>query len=97
MADREERSAQRDEATQGLTGGPGVVATKSQAQGATAGIAIGSIVGAIIGLIVGLIALEGAATVIPVITFAIGGAVAAGVFGGFFKSQKTREDRSADI
>jgi hypothetical protein len=97
MADREERSAQRDEATQGLTGGPGVVATKSQAQGATAGIAIGAIVGAIVGLVVGLIALEGGAIAIPVITFAVGGAVAAGVFGGYFKSQKTREDRAADV
>jgi hypothetical protein len=97
MSDREELSAQRDEATQGLTGGPGVVATKSQAQGATAGIAIGSLVGGIIGLVVGLIALEGAAIAIPIITFAVGGAVAAGVFGGFFKSQKTREDRSADV
>jgi ABC-type branched-subunit amino acid transport system permease subunit len=97
MADREERSAQRDEATQGLTGGPGVVATKSQAQGATAGIAIGVIVGAIVGLVIGLLALEGAAITIPVITFAVGGAVAAGVFGGYFKSQKTREDRSTDI
>jgi hypothetical protein len=93
MADREERSAQRDEATQGLTGGPGVVATKSQAQGATAGIAIG----AIVGLVVGLIALEGGAIAIPIITFAVGGAVAAGVFGGYFKSQKTREDRAADV
>ena len=76
--------------------GPGVVATKSQAKGASGGILIGGLIGAVIGFVVGLIA-GGAAIWIAPIVFAIAGAVALGVFGGFLKSQETREDSRVDV
>src|SRR5688500_19852122 len=71
--------AREKETADHFTGGPGVVATKSQAQGATGGFLIGAVVGAIIGGIVGLI-VQGPALWIAPIVFAVGGAVALGVF-----------------
>ena len=84
------------ETAEHLEVGPGVVATKSQAKGAGGGIAIGVVVGAVIGLIVGVIA-GGPALWIAPIVFAVAGAVALGVFGGFAKSQSTRETSRADV
>src|SRR5687768_11759346 len=78
------------EAADHLTAGPGLVATKSQAQGATGGFAIGAIAGALIGLLIGLL-VGGSAVWIGPIVFAVGGAVASAVFGGFYKSQEKRE------
>ncbi len=87
---------EEEETTEHLTGGPGVVATKSQARGALGGIAVGAIIGAIIGLVIGLIA-QGATIWIAPIVFAVGGSVAAGVFGGYFNSQQKRERSAADV
>ena len=84
------------ETADNLQVGPGVVATKSQAKGAGGGILIGGLIGAVIGLVVGLVA-GGAAVWIAPITFAIAGAVALGVFGGFAKSQDTREKSRVDV
>ena len=84
------------ETAEHLEVGPGVVATKSQAKGAGGGILLGVLVGAVIGFIVGAIA-GGAALWIAPIVFAIAGAVALGVFGGFAKSQETREASRADV
>jgi len=61
--------------TDSFTGGPGVVATKSQARGAVIGAVVGAIVGAVIGLLVGLLFDE------PIVT-AVVGAVALSVVGG---------------
>ena len=84
------------ETADNLEVGPGVVATKSQAKGAGGGILIGVVIGAVIGLIVGAIA-GGAAMWIAPVVFAVAGAVALGVFGGFAKSQETREKSRADV
>ena len=78
-----ERSERQQEAAKGevdsITGGPGVVATKSQAQGALTGIIVGAVIGAILGAVIGLIA---DFLVIGVIVGAVAGAVVAGVAGG---------------
>ena len=89
------KTPEESETADHLTVGPGLVATKSQAQGATGGFVIGTVVGAIIGLVVGII-FKGPAIWIAPVVFAVGGAVAAGVFGGFYKSQNTREESATD-
>ena len=71
-----------------LTGGPGVVATKSQARGGLAGIVIGIIVGGGLGALIGLLMGGGSTTVIIAIVGAVAGAVALGVFGGIFNSSR---------
>ena len=76
MAERPE--AQRRELaseTDAMVGGPGVVATKSQARGAAFGVVVGAIVGAALGLLIGLFFDLALVTTIV-------GAVAGGVFGG---------------
>ena len=95
MGQTERDVAREEETADHFTGGPGVVATKSQAQGASAGIFAGAAIGAVLGLIVGLF-LQGSAIWIAPIVFAVGGAVALGVFGGFLKSQQTREHSRVD-
>lgn len=89
------KTAAEAEAADHLTVGPGLVATKSQAKGASGGFLIGAIVGAIIGLVVGLV-VQGPAIWIGPIVFAVGGAVASAVFGGYYKSQETRRDSATD-
>lgn len=71
----------REEAS-GLTAGPGVVVTKTQAKGASGGILIGGLIGAVIGVVVGVIAGGGIILIIATIAFAVAGAVAGGVSGG---------------
>ena len=96
--DRTEARQEMREETESLTGGPGVVATKSQARGGLAGTFLGAIVGAIIGLVVGLLAFSetGRAIVISVVCFAVGGATFGAVVGGFLvprrKLQRTDTD-----
>lgn len=83
------------EAADHLTVGPGLVATKSQAKGAGGGFLIGAVVGAVIGLVIGLVA-QGPVLWIAPIVFAVGGGVASAVFGGYYKSQETREESATD-
>jgi uncharacterized membrane protein len=72
-----------------FTGGPGVVATKSQARGGIAGAAVGALIGAIMGALIGLLFLGGgSSTIITAVVGAVAGAVALGVFGGIFNSAK---------
>ena len=80
---RQAEQEMRAEAEQ-LTGGPGVVATRSQMRGTLAGTALWGIVGIVIGLIVGFVFFGGAVGVI-VSAVAFGGALATfgGVVGGF--------------
>jgi hypothetical protein len=89
---KREQDIARDE-VDSFTGGPGVVATKSQAQGALVGIAIGAAVGAIIGAIIGLIV---DVLVVGVIVGAVGGAVVAGVAGGGQRPKQRLEGTEAD-
>jgi hypothetical protein len=100
MADPDARSrGQREleEEADGFTGGPGVVASKSQARGSLGGIVAGAIVGAILGLVVGALFFEGSlGLVIAVVAFAVGGATFGGVAGGSFAPRKKLEGSEAD-
>ncbi len=80
MAERpeSEREAARAE-TESFTGGPGVVATKSQARGGVMGAVIGAVVGAALGLVIGLLA---DVLVVGIVVGAVGGSVVGGVAGG---------------
>ena len=88
--DREKETAEH------LEVGPGVVATKSQARGASGGILLGVVIGAVIGFVIGVM-VGGPAVWIAPIVFAVGGAVALGVFGGYAKSEATREHSRTDV
>ena len=80
MAERPEPQRQAaHEETDSFTGGPGVVATKSQARGSIAGALIGAIVGALLGLLIGLLA---DVLVVGVVVGVVGGSVVGGVAGG---------------
>ncbi len=80
-----------------FTGGPGVVASKSQARGSVGGIVLGAIIGAIVGVIVGLIFFTGAlGVIISTVAFAVGGATFGGVAGGFVKPRQELEGTEAD-
>lgn len=82
---------------EGFTGGPGVVASKTQARGGVGGIAVGVVVGALLGLLVGALFFDGAlGVVIAVVAFAVGGATFGGVAGGFVAPRKKLEGSEAD-
>ncbi len=91
--------AQREleEEAEHLTGGPGVVASKTQARGSIAGVVVGAVAGALIGLIVGVLFFEGALGItVSVISFATGGATFGGLAGGSFAPRKKLEGSEAD-
>lgn len=95
--DRTNAQRELEREADSFTGGPGVVASKSQARGGLAGIAGGTIIGAVLGLIVGLIFLEGTlGVVIAVVAFAAGGATFGGVTGGFVRPRQKLEGTEAD-
>ena len=104
MADRDPHAgmgdvptqAEREEEGRSLTGGPGVVATKSQAKGALGGGVVFAIIGALIGLVIGLVAFEGPMIVITAVVGGVAGLVFGGVAGGVTKSMKETTDRQVD-
>lgn len=80
-----------------LTGGPGVVVTKSQARGGLAGIVLGGIAGAAAGAILGVLLFEGrTAVIIAVVAFAVAGATFGGVAGGFLGPKRNVDESGAD-
>ena len=87
--------AEMEAESEHVTGGPGLVATKSQAQGAVGGGLVGAIVGGLIGLGIGLIAFNGTTTIIVVIVGAVAGFVFGGVSGGIALPM-TRHDGDPD-
>lgn len=89
---RREQEVARDE-VDSLTGGPGVVATKSQAQGGLVGIIVGAVLGAILGLIVGLIF---DVLIVGIIVGLVAGTVVAGVAGGGQRPKQRLVDDEAD-
>ena len=97
MADRAAAQREMHEEADSFTGGPGVVASKSQARGSMGGIVLGLIVGAILGLIVGLFIGSTPGLIISVIAFAFAGATAGGVSGGFVRPKKTVPPSGADV
>ena len=98
MADARTRGKRElEEEAEGLTGGPGVIASKSQARGAAGGVALGAVGGAILGLVIGLLFFEGAlGIVISVVAFAVGGATFGGLAGGSFRPRQKLEGSEAD-
>ncbi|MDQ4143916.1 MAG: hypothetical protein M3198_09280 [Actinomycetota bacterium] len=91
MAERpEEQRANQYEETDSFTGGPGVVATKSQARGSIAGVIVGAIVGALIGLVIGLLA---DVLVVGIVVGAVGGSVVGGVAGGGQNAKRARQNK----
>lgn len=94
---RGEAQRELEREAEGFTGGPGVVASKSQARGGLAGIAGGAIVGAILGIVVGLIFFSGGlGLIISVVAFAAGGATFGGVAGGFVRPRQKLDGTEAD-
>jgi uncharacterized protein YcfJ len=91
----EARRAMRDEA-EGFTGGPGVVASKSQRRGSVAGILLGAVAGALIGLALGALLFSGRGIVIVAIVGAVAGATFGGTVGGFLVPRRKLEDTAAD-
>ena len=100
MADphaRAQGQRELEEEAEGFTGGPGVVASKTQARGSLGGMLAGAIVGAILGLIIGVLFFEGTlGIVIAAIVFAVGGATFGGVAGGSFAPRKKLDGSEAD-
>jgi hypothetical protein len=89
---RAEQEYAKDE-LDSVTGGPGVLATKSQAQGSLMGIVIGAVIGAILGAVIGLITNT---LVVGIIVGAVGGAVVAGVAFGGQRPKRRLEGTEAD-
>lgn len=82
----------RAEAEQ-LTGGPGVVATRSQMRGTLAGTLAFGVIGAVIGLVVGAIFFQGAlGTIVSTVAFAGALATFGGVAGGFVGPRRSLSD-----
>jgi hypothetical protein len=98
MSDARSR-AQREmeQEADSFTGGPGIVASKSQARGAGGGILLGTVVGGVIGLLLGALLFEGVLGVIVAgVAFAAAGATFGGVTGGFVGPRKNLEGSEAD-
>lgn len=83
---------------EGLTGGPGVFATRSQARGAGAGVTMGVFAGALLGLVAGIVIFQGRAVpiIITVVAFATGGATFGGLVGGIVRSRDVSERETPD-
>lgn len=98
MTDARSRAKRNlEEEAEGFTGGPGVVASKTQARGAAGGIGIGTVLGALLGLVIGLLFFEGAlGIIIAVVAFAVGGATFGGMAGGAFRPRQKLEGSEAD-
>ena len=94
---RAEKETTQEEAEH-FTGGPGVVATKSQARGATGGIVAGALLGALVGFLIGALMFEGARSIaITTIAIAVAGGVFGAVAGGIGRSMKKLERTDADV
>ncbi len=83
---------------EGFTGGPGIVATKSQARGSLAGIVIGGIVGVMLGAALGALVFQGTfGLVIGAVVIGVAGLVAGGVSGGIVNPQRKLDRGEADV
>lgn len=94
---REREHEQLRREAEGFTGGPGVVASKTQARGGLAGAVIGAIVGAVIGIAIGIAVFDAnRSVIITAIAVTIAGAVFGGVAGGATAPRKKLEGTEAD-
>lgn len=88
--------AMREEAEH-LTGGPGIVMTKSQARGGLGGALLGLFVGALVGLVIGLIAFDGdMGRLVSIVACSVAGLVAGGVAGGITGPMEKMEKSATD-
>lgn len=86
-----------EQEAEGFTGGPGVVASKTQARGGLGGIVAGVTAGAILGLIVGALFFSGSlGLIISVAVFVMAGATFGGLVGGSFAPRHKLEGSEAD-
>ena len=83
---------------EGVVAAPGVVASKSQAQGGLGGLFGLGFVGLVVGALIGWIAFGGStqAIVIGAIAFAFAGGTAGVLIGGFTAPRKKLPDAGAD-
>lgn len=97
--DTDPRVASQEEMEQegrAITGGPGIVGTKSQMQGAGLGILLGTIVGGLIGLGAGLVFFEGATVIVTLVVGVVAGATFGFTAGGFVGPVKKLDGTDAD-
>jgi uncharacterized protein (DUF697 family) len=87
------REKKMNEEVEGVAGGPGLIATRTQARSGGIGAIVGAVIGALIGLLVGLLLFDGGrAVVISVVALAVGGAVFGGVAAGITRSMNKLEE-----
>lgn len=93
----EARQEMADE-LEGVAAGPGVVASKSQAQGGLGGLVGLGFVGLVVGVLLGWTVFGGStqAIVISAIAFAFAGGTAGVLIGGFVTPRKKLPDAGAD-
>ncbi len=99
MADQHQRlEHEMQEEGDSSIGAPGLVATKSQAQGGLAGVLLGAILGAVLGLLIGLVFFGGEVrnVVIAVVAFAVGGGTFGSLAGGFLWPRRKVGGTGAD-
>ena len=93
----EQRKGTMAEEAEHLAGGPGMVATRSQARGAVFGFLIGAVGGALLGLLIGALLFEGTRSiVISTVSFAVAGGVFGAVAGGIGRSMRKLDRTEAD-
>lgn len=91
-SERARAHAEMAEEAEHFTGGPGVIATKSQARGGMGGTVLGTIVGALVGLLIGMAFFEGTpGIVMSVVAFAAGGATCGALIGAFVRPRQKVE------
>jgi outer membrane lipoprotein SlyB len=93
----EQQMATMAEEAEHFTGGPGVVATRSQARGAVSGFLLGAVGGALLGLLIGALLLEGTRSiVISTVSLAVAGGVFGAMAGGIGRSMRKLDRTEAD-
>ncbi len=89
---RSKAQAEMAEEAEHFTGGPGVIATKSQARGGLGGTVLGAVIGAVLGLVAGALFFEGTpGVVISVVAFAAGGGTCGAIVGAFVRPRQKLE------
>ncbi|MDQ3958311.1 MAG: hypothetical protein M3273_08335 [Actinomycetota bacterium] len=96
--DKAEARQEMADELEGVVAAPGVVASKSQAQGGAAGLVGFGAVGLVLGAILGLAVFGGStqAVIISAVAFAFAGGTAGVLIGGFVTPRKKLDNAEAD-
>jgi len=86
----------REESNRAFAATGSAVVTEEQAKGSGAGLLVGGAIGLLLGLVVGFVFFDGWLILIPVVTFAMAGGTAGGLFGGSEKAARA-EGSAEDI